>query len=163
MGHKQVALDLAAFLDRTGDPSRHGMDRASLRDRAEMLFVTCYEDLGKKPRLLEADDAGAILTTFLPARLAPKDKRAEHLPAVLGLWFTHLEETEVVPQAFEVKRAFDEGVAQLVAHVRSGANAERQLVRETKPFVHGATKLGRNDPCSCGSGKKYKKCHGKGL
>jgi len=22
-------------------------------------------------------------------------------------------------------------------------------------------KVGRNDPCSCGSGKKYKKCHGK--
>ena len=21
-------------------------------------------------------------------------------------------------------------------------------------------KIGRNDPCSCGSGKKYKKCHG---
>src|SRR5437016_7324140 len=23
------------------------------------------------------------------------------------------------------------------------------------------TKIGRNDPCPCGSGKKYKKCHGK--
>ena len=22
------------------------------------------------------------------------------------------------------------------------------------------SKIGRNDPCSCGSGKKYKKCHG---
>ena len=22
------------------------------------------------------------------------------------------------------------------------------------------TKVGRNDPCPCGSGKKYKKCHG---
>jgi preprotein translocase subunit SecA len=25
----------------------------------------------------------------------------------------------------------------------------------------GADKVGRNDPCPCGSGKKYKKCHGK--
>ncbi|RLD73510.1 MAG: hypothetical protein DRI87_03770, partial [Bacteroidetes bacterium] len=24
-------------------------------------------------------------------------------------------------------------------------------------------KVGRNDPCPCGSGKKYKHCHGKGL
>jgi len=24
-----------------------------------------------------------------------------------------------------------------------------------------AKKIGRNDPCPCGSGKKYKKCHGK--
>ncbi|MBI2535773.1 MAG: SEC-C domain-containing protein [Gemmatimonadetes bacterium] len=23
-------------------------------------------------------------------------------------------------------------------------------------------KVGRNDPCPCGSGKKYKKCHGAG-
>ncbi|NTV44583.1 MAG: preprotein translocase subunit SecA [Candidatus Yonathbacteria bacterium] len=26
--------------------------------------------------------------------------------------------------------------------------------------VHGEEKIGRNDPCPCGSGKKYKKCHG---
>jgi preprotein translocase subunit SecA len=26
---------------------------------------------------------------------------------------------------------------------------------------HAADKVGRNDPCPCGSGKKYKKCHGK--
>ncbi len=26
--------------------------------------------------------------------------------------------------------------------------------------VHKAEKVGRNDPCTCGSGKKYKKCHG---
>ena len=26
---------------------------------------------------------------------------------------------------------------------------------------NGAPKVGRNDPCPCGSGKKYKKCHGR--
>ena len=26
--------------------------------------------------------------------------------------------------------------------------------------VHAEEKIGRNDPCPCGSGKKYKKCHG---
>ena len=28
------------------------------------------------------------------------------------------------------------------------------------PFVRGARKIGRNEPCPCGSGKKYKNCHG---
>jgi hypothetical protein len=28
------------------------------------------------------------------------------------------------------------------------------------PFRREEPKLGRNDPCFCGSGKKYKKCHG---
>ncbi len=26
------------------------------------------------------------------------------------------------------------------------------------PFVRSGPKIGRNDPCPCGSGKKYKKC-----
>jgi preprotein translocase subunit SecA len=28
------------------------------------------------------------------------------------------------------------------------------------PFVRGERKVGRNEPCPCGSGKKYKHCHG---
>jgi preprotein translocase subunit SecA len=30
-----------------------------------------------------------------------------------------------------------------------------------QPFVRQGGKVGRNDPCPCGSGKKYKQCHGK--
>jgi preprotein translocase subunit SecA len=29
------------------------------------------------------------------------------------------------------------------------------------PFVRGAPKVGRNDPCPCGSGRKFKQCHGR--
>jgi len=28
------------------------------------------------------------------------------------------------------------------------------------PIVQSKRKIGRNEPCPCGSGKKYKKCHG---
>jgi preprotein translocase subunit SecA len=31
-----------------------------------------------------------------------------------------------------------------------------------EPYVRAEPKLGRNDPCFCGSGRKYKKCHGAG-
>jgi preprotein translocase subunit SecA len=30
----------------------------------------------------------------------------------------------------------------------------------TEPIRRAAPKVGRNDPCLCGSGRKYKKCHG---
>lgn len=30
-----------------------------------------------------------------------------------------------------------------------------------KPIVNNGPKVGRNDPCPCGSGKKYKNCHGR--
>ncbi len=37
---------------------------------------------------------------------------------------------------------------------RSEANSQNMQVKRTSP------KVGRNDPCPCGSGKKYKNCHG---
>jgi hypothetical protein len=34
-------------------------------------------------------------------------------------------------------------------------------VRMAMPFRRSEPKTGRNDPCRCGSGKKYKRCHGR--
>lgn len=34
-----------------------------------------------------------------------------------------------------------------------------EILRE--PLINKEPKIGRNDPCTCGSGKKYKNCHGK--
>ncbi len=33
--------------------------------------------------------------------------------------------------------------------------------QSSTPFVRSGRKVGRNEPCPCGSGKKYKNCHGK--
>jgi len=35
------------------------------------------------------------------------------------------------------------------------------FLKGSKTIVSGGKKVGRNEPCPCGSGKKYKKCHGK--
>ncbi len=40
------------------------------------------------------------------------------------------------------------------------ANAESEPAK-AQPFVRQGQKVGRNDPCPCGSGKKYKQCHGR--
>ena len=39
--------------------------------------------------------------------------------------------------------------------------AQRTAPREKPQPVHVEKKVGRNDPCPCGSGKKYKNCHGR--
>jgi preprotein translocase subunit SecA len=52
--------------------------------------------------------------------------------------------------------------------VESGGGAEPRAASgdgdaaqdESKPMRRDQPKVGRNDPCPCGSGKKYKKCHG---
>ncbi len=44
----------------------------------------------------------------------------------------------------------------------SQAQGQQKEERRLEP-VRVEQKIGRNDPCPCGSGKKYKNCHGKGL
>jgi preprotein translocase subunit SecA len=44
---------------------------------------------------------------------------------------------------------------ELLAPTASPEEARQQ------PMVNAVPKVGRNDPCPCGSGKKYKQCHGK--
>ncbi len=53
------------------------------------------------------------------------------------------------------------GVAQEAAQVssQSARPAPVMPVQPAGPVVPGAKRPGRNDPCWCGSGKKYKKCH----
>jgi preprotein translocase subunit SecA len=43
-----------------------------------------------------------------------------------------------------------------------GQGGEQQPQKKMEPVRHGP-KIGRNDPCPCGSGKKYKQCHGRGV
>jgi len=44
----------------------------------------------------------------------------------------------------------------------AGAQEQNQAARPGKPQpIHVGEKVGRNDPCPCGSGKKYKQCHGR--
>jgi len=41
------------------------------------------------------------------------------------------------------------------------AGAQPQDEDQHQPFVRKERKIGRNEPCYCGSGKKFKQCHGK--
>jgi preprotein translocase subunit SecA len=41
------------------------------------------------------------------------------------------------------------------------AEGDVAVAERPRPFVRAAEKVGRNDPCPCGSGKKYKHCHGR--
>ena len=44
----------------------------------------------------------------------------------------------------------------------AAAPAEEEAAEtEHQPFVREGRKVGRNEPCPCGSGKKYKQCHGR--
>jgi preprotein translocase subunit SecA len=46
------------------------------------------------------------------------------------------------------------------AEPRAASGDGKSAQEEGKPMRRDQPKVGRNDPCPCGSGKKYKKCHG---
>ena len=54
-------------------------------------------------------------------------------------------------------------VNRLQASRMAAAAAAGQADKSKPAPMHVEKKVGRNDPCPCGSGKKYKHCHGKGL
>ena len=47
------------------------------------------------------------------------------------------------------------------ASAMAQSEPEADTQPEQQPFVRDGKKIGRNEPCPCGSGKKYKQCHGK--
>jgi preprotein translocase subunit SecA len=62
----------------------------------------------------------------------------------------------------EIKRQQQQQLElQLEAHKRAQEAAQKaQSAQPTSKPMRGQVKVGRNDPCPCGSGKKFKNCHG---
>ena len=48
-----------------------------------------------------------------------------------------------------------------VAAEGDGGDGEQSAAGDKQPFVRQGRKVGRNEPCPCGSGKKFKHCHGR--
>ena len=70
----------------------------------------------------------------------------------------------------EMNEKIDKEVTAFLMRAEIKQNIERKEVAKNKITNDGKDavakktkkeKIGRNDPCPCGSGKKYKQCHGK--
>ncbi len=87
-------------------------------------------------------------------RLALPDDARPHVPEVVARFLEYLRETGRVGEG-------DDWAAQ----VRVIARSYRERLKPgggvkgvTIQRAPGVSPIGRNDPCPCGSGKKYKKC-----
>ncbi len=80
-----------------------------------------------------------------------------------------VREQEEVERMEAERRAQAERQQMNFEHAQGSAMAEEETQEQpeadpsdnAEPYVRQAPKVGRNDPCPCGSGKKYKQCHGK--
>jgi preprotein translocase subunit SecA len=76
---------------------------------------------------------------------------------------------EVVTKLFYVQLVHEEDVAKMEAEelernraALRGMTGEGEGAEEHRPLIRDEEKVGRNELCPCGSGKKYKKCCGQG-
>ncbi len=72
---------------------------------------------------------------------------------------TTIEERKPEPKPQQVFTQFTEAKVENVPK-SSNAQPRQEEIKKQTTIVNTTKKIGRNDPCPCGSGKKYKNCHG---
>ncbi len=90
-----------------------------------------------------------FVSTLSKVELVPEEQQAYQAPVMSRpqMHFNHAEFSGMPGDAMQA--------AEAETAVLEGEPETQQ------PYVREAPKVGRNDPCHCGSGKKYKQCHGK--
>lgn len=120
------------------------------------------EEIGLKDiRQVEKDVCLKVLDTFWIEHLEDMN----HLRDSVKLR-AYGQQDPLVEYKREGHRMFQEFLARIesaIANALMKAEIKVRPQRTQHPIYvkPSAVKVGRNDPCSCGSGKKYKKCHGK--
>ncbi|ENM5872267.1 preprotein translocase subunit SecA [Vibrio mimicus] len=71
-----------------------------------------------------------------------------------------VQQQEEVERMEAQRRAQAEEAARHAQAQHASADESGQEEESNQPMVRDERKVGRNEPCPCGSGKKYKQCHG---
>lgn len=148
-----------------GHPAHDGHDHTE----AEKSFAALEEKLTKLPEKLEPERAVFV---------------AQHLVRILDmLWVDHLENLEGLRETVNIRAyaqheplveyrreahmlfkrlesQFEAMVAGSIFQVLEVDLTKMKVAAEQRAAPPEAKELGRNDPCWCGSGKKFKRCHG---
>jgi hypothetical protein len=113
---------------------------------AEFMIGACAARDVEPDDLEEADLKAALLTRV--ARLELPAGARQEAPGLCGAFLSDLEQQGRLA-----------GGRALAAYVRALKPAHEEAASgKPKPIQRAGSPIGRNDPCPCGSGKKYKKC-----
>ena len=169
LGKEQPAL--LQFAARIKNSHGDALGEASIF-YATLVWAMFDRGVGKKlPRLLPQNltDAQKIVDDELAAAPGLADKPvhervapgvAERQPSLVAKLVELIAE-DVKENAIPADgAAVIFGPTQAVVEAFDAAVALRRPGQNLNPIVREEPKVGRNDPCPCGSGKKYKKCHG---
>lgn len=102
------------------------------------------------------------------SEIADDEERTYWLLPIFALKHEHDPDPKLRPfkkpttdqQREDLIAALCAAVARIYDHFRAARKQAAVAARDGMTFRRGQSKIGRNDPCYCGSGKKYKKCCG---
>jgi len=106
-------------------------------------------DEGSREQILALLDVDLLYDDFIEREQYLRDMNRGYKP---------LNPPEPYDVRNDYKRLYEEQQAWLKRRERELAKERAQPIRAAQTRTE--PKIGRNDPCPCGSGKKYKKCHG---
>ena len=91
-----------------------------------------------------------------------EDTNYEILRRIFRTDLTHLENRSMtqMPKAKNIKMQHEQNDGIGFVPPPQGASQNSPVRRQKVAPIRVDQKVGRNEPCPCGSGKKYKKCHG---
>ena len=100
------------------------------------------------------NDVTRVLMTVRVQSAEQIEEVEDDRPDLSNVSYTHAD--------FNTASAAAEGAdAESIALALQQAPSDGREAAAAQPFRRFGDKIGRNDPCPCGSGKKYKQCHGR--
>ena len=153
-----------SFLDSAQAAALTGVTPFEIRSIAGSFAKLCRKELGKEPHALSGSDMHGVLGHMLPNEFKRRDPKAEKAPAILEAYVEFLIANHPDADGEALRHGFHSTIGEFLETVRTGVNPHHHHHHhghQQETVTRSAPKVGRNDPCPCGSGKKYKKCHGK--
>lgn len=168
------------FRDLTGDAAENREKiRETLLDRAEKLYKSKEEMFGEQMREIER----IVLLQNVDRKWMDHLEAMDSLREMIGLQ-AYAQRNPISEYRLQGADLFDEMImnirddtarqimsvipkpqvemkrVEVAKPVSEGFAGGEKAAAPKKPVVNKGQKVGRNDPCPCGSGKKYKKCCG---
>jgi preprotein translocase subunit SecA len=143
------------------DELKHSVQNASYEQKDPLLIyklesVTLFDAMVNK---INNETISILMRGQIPVQAAPADQPQQPQ-----------QPQQPVQQNIEVRQAAPERRQDMsryreekLSDPNQAAAAQRDTREVRREPVRAEKTVGRNDPCPCGSGKKYKNCHGRGL
>ncbi len=158
-GDARIRAEVAEFLSSAqGEP--FAAERAAAGAIAREFLDVCAREIGERIDLLDEEHLREALLHRLPRRLAPADPQSRRAPAVVRALLAFAHERRPNANSWKLDALLDDLEPSFPAALRALGGSVAPA--PTAPITRPGSKLGRNDPCPCGSGKKWKKCCGAG-